>query len=309
MTNAKNATSETNALMTVMGATGNTGKKIATALLRAGVRVRALGRTPGKLAELEAAGAETRTGSASDATFLADAFRGADAVYTLLPTDRRAPDYLAQQALEGEAIVQALRETRVPYVVALSSLGAELSEGTGLIAGLHAQEVRLGRLQGTNVLLLRPVSFFENFHDALGLIKHEGINADAVAPDLAIPMVATRDIADAAVQALLARDWTGAAVRELLGPRDLSYTEATRILGVRIGQPELPYVQLSYADVAAALVQSAGYSDSCAGLYAEMTRAINEGRIAPREGRTAANTTPTRFEDFAGELAQAYEAL
>jgi len=94
---------------------------------------------------------------------------------------------------------------------------------------------------------------------------------------------------------------------EILGPRDLSYSEATRILGERIGKPGLPYVQFSYADEARALVQ-AGLSESFAGLYAEMTRAFNEGRVKPQKGRTPANTTPTRFEDFAGELARAYAA-
>ncbi len=88
------------------------------------------------------------------------------------------------------------------------------------------------------MLLLRPVSFFENFYEALGLIKTQGINADSVAPDLAIPMVATRDIADVAAKALTARDWTGVVVRELLAPRDLTYTEATRIIGERIGRPD-----------------------------------------------------------------------
>jgi hypothetical protein len=39
-----------------------------------------------------------------------------------------------------------------------------------------------------------------------------------------------------------------------------------------------------------------------------MTRAFNEGRVRPRDGRTPENTTPTRFEDFAGELASAYAA-
>lgn len=53
------------------------------------------------------------------------------------------------------------------YIVALSSLGADLREGTGPIAGLHAQEERLKRLEGINVLLLRPVSFFEDFRPAL----------------------------------------------------------------------------------------------------------------------------------------------
>jgi hypothetical protein len=108
-------------------------------------------------------------------------------------------------------------------------------------------------------------------------------------------------------RALKARDWKGVVVRELLGPRGLSYAEATRILGERIGKPDLKYVQFSYADTAKALVQ-AGLSESFAGLYVEMTRAFNEGKVKPREGRTSENTTPTRFEDFAGELARAYQA-
>ena len=152
--------------------------------------------------------------------------------------------------------MQAIRDSGVRYVVALSSLGADLSEETGLIAGLHAQEERLKQLKGTNVLLLRPVSFYENFYDTLGLIKHQEINGDAVAPELAVPMVATRDIADVAAKALMARDWQGVVVRELLGPpRDLTYAEATRILGDRLGKPDLKYLQFSYVDTAKALVQ------------------------------------------------------
>ena len=80
------------------------------------------------------------------------------------------------------------------------------------------------------------MSFFENFYNSLALIKHEGINGDSVAPDVAVPMVATRDIADAAARALKGRDWNGVVVRELLGPRDLSHVEATRIIGERIGK-------------------------------------------------------------------------
>jgi len=295
-------------MITVMGATGHTGQKIAETLLKGGQKVLALGRTEGKLAQLRRAGAGVLSGDTADAAFLARAFGGADAVYTLLPTDRRAPDYRAEQDRQGEAIVKAIRESGVRYVVALSSLGADLSGGTGPIAGLHAQEERLKRLEGTNALLLRPVSFFENFYDVLGLIEHEGINGDAVTPDLAVPMVATRDIADVAAKALTTRDWKGVVVRELLGPRDLSHSEATRILGERIGKPDLRYVQFSYADEAKALVQ-AGMSESFAHLYVEMTRAFNEGKVKPRAGRTLENTTPTRFEDFAAELARAYETI
>lgn len=67
-------------------------------------------------------------------------------------------------------------------------------------------------------------------------------------------------------------------------------------------------MQFPYPDMAAALTQM-GFSESFAGLYVEMTRAFNEGRVTSREGRKADNTTPTRFEDFADELARAYQAM
>jgi uncharacterized protein YbjT (DUF2867 family) len=297
----------TEQLIAVMGATGNTGRKIAEALRQAGQNVRALGRSPARLAELKRAGAEVLTGDVADAAFLAHAFRGAAAVYTLLPTDQRSPDYAARQRQEGEAIVQAIRESGVSCVVALSSLGADLADGTGVLMGLHEQEERLKRLEGANVLLLRPVSFFENVYGQLEVIQQQGVMADSVAADLAAPMIAARDVADVAAQALIARDWQGVVVRELLGQRDLTHREVARILGERIGKPDLQYIQLSYDEMAESLVQ-AGMSASFARLYVEMTRAFNEGTVGPGTRRTPENTTPTRFEEFADELASAYLA-
>ena len=293
-------------MITVMGASGNTGRRISEQLLQQREKIRALGRSAEKLAGLESNGAEVLTGNATDAAFLTSAFRGADAVYTLLPPDPQSPDLRQKWDQEGEAIVKAIRDSGVRYVVFLSSVGADLPEGTGPIAGLHAQEERLRKSPDVSVLILRPASFFENFYAILGLIKHQGINGGAVAPDLSIPMIATRDIADVAARALKAREWAGFVVRELLGARDLTFAGATRIIGAQIGKPDLQYVQFPYADFAASLVQT-GISQNVAGLYAEMARAFNERKIKSREGRRAENTTPTRFEDFAEALARAYE--
>ena len=258
-------------MITVMGATGNTGGRIAKSLLKQGHEVRAIGRNEERLAELRALGAEVRIGDTMDTDFLADAFDGSAAVYTLLHTDPRSPDYRAAQDQHGEAIVAALRSSAIPYVVALSSLGVDQGEDTGAIAGIAAQEERLRQLEDVNVLLLRPVSFFENFFEAIELIQTQGIIADSVNADMPIPMIATQDIAAVAVEALAARDWKGVVVRDLLGERDLSYSEATRIIGDRIGRPDLAYVQLPYDEMTLALVQ-AGMSQSFARLYTEMTR-------------------------------------
>src|SRR5690606_2745436 len=148
------------------------------------------------------------------------AFRGAEAVYTLIAAAPHAADFRAEQDRLGEAIVGAIRASGVPRVVALSSLGGELPDGNGPIAGLHAQEERLKQLAGVNVLLLRPAWFCENFEQQLPLIEHQGITGDSLRPDVVMPMVATRDIAEVATAALRTGDWDGVIVRELLGARD-----------------------------------------------------------------------------------------
>jgi len=295
-------------MITVMGATGNTGRKITELLLEGGEEVRALGRSPEKLAELDALGAETFVGDVRDADYLAGIFAGADAVYTLTALDPTLPDYHADQDRRGEAMASAIRESGVRYVVALSAIGGELASGNGFIASLHRQERRLRSLDGVNVMILRPGAFFEGFYAALETIHHEGVVADSVAPEAKLPMIATADIAAVAAAALRERNWRGAVVRELLGPRDLSYTDVTATIGATIGQPDLQYVQLPDEELTAILTDAAGFSRDFASLFVEFNQALSEGRLHSLEGRNESNTTPTEFEEFAAELAAAYAA-
>jgi uncharacterized protein YbjT (DUF2867 family) len=155
-------------MITVMGATGNTGRKITELLLDAGEEVRALARSPQKLAELDALGAQTVAGDVRDADYLAGTFAGADAVYTLTAYDPTLPDYHADQDRRGEAIASAIRESGVGHVVALSAIGSELASGNGFIASMHRQERRLRALDRINLMILRPGAFFERFYAALG---------------------------------------------------------------------------------------------------------------------------------------------
>jgi uncharacterized protein YbjT (DUF2867 family) len=294
-------------MIAIMGATGNTGRVAAERLLAAGHPVRALGRSAERLSGLAAMGADVAVGDAGDAEYLAAAFDGAEAVYAMIPPDYQNPDYVARQDEVGEAITSAVLAAGKPRVVFLSSLGAEHAEGTGPIAGMHRQEERFRGIDGLDAVFLRPGSFFENHYNVLGLIKHQGINGGAFAPDVAHPQIATRDIGVAAADALVS-DFSGVEVRELLGPRDLSQAEVTTIIGEQIGLPDLQYVQFPYDDYAAALVQT-GLSASTAGLLAEMSEAMNEGRIGSVAGRQDHNTTPTEFETFAEGLAEAYRGM
>jgi uncharacterized protein YbjT (DUF2867 family) len=291
-------------MITVMGATGKVGGQIARRLLGAGEEVRAIGRSPAAVAELAAAGAQPLAGDAADVRFLSRAFAGAHAVFTMLPFDPSAPDYQAHQARLGEAIVAAVRATGVRRMVALSSIGADVPAGTGVLTALYAQEQRLGALAGVHRVVLRPGSFFENFVAAVPAIEHEGGYADVFPADARMPMVAVRDVAAAAADALSRRDWNGHIVRELPGPRDLSYAEATRILGARLGRPDATYSQLP-AHEAPAVLAGYGFSADAALHYIEFGQALAAGLVRTRQGRPPGAPVGTRFEAFAAELAGA----
>ena len=295
-------------MITILGASGKTGRATAEILLDQGEKVRVIARNREHLAALEKQGAEVMAGDAGEAHFLASALHGSDAVYALLPPNPTTPDFLAYADDIGEGITQAVRSAGVKYVVFLSSVGADLPSGTGPIVGLHRQEKRFAAVKGLNTVTLRAGYFFENHFMSLPLIKHQGINGSALAGDVPFAQIATRDIGAAAAEVLRSRDFKGFEVRELLGQRDLSMDETTRILGEAIGQQDLKYVQFPYDAAQHAMVE-AGLSQSMAAMYVEMSQGFNEGVIHSVDGRNARNTTPTRFEDFAKQvLAPVYRA-
>jgi uncharacterized protein YbjT (DUF2867 family) len=282
----------------VMGASGRTGARITRKLLNMGVTVRALGRSADRLADAKKEGARIMLGELSDVAYLAEAFRGADAVYAMLPYDVSQPGYLESQARQGEAMAEAIRRSGVPRVVFLSSLGADQEQGVGMIGSMHDQEQRLRAIDGLHITFLRPGAFFENLAHAAGMIAEHGLYADALLPDLRLPMVSTLDIADAAVAALADARWQGVRVCELQGPRDLSVSEAARIIGTALGRPDAMYLPQSYEEFAASL-SGAGCAPDTATLTAEIARAINEGRIVAHAGRTPQDCAGIRFEDYA----------
>lgn len=282
-------------MITVLGATGRVGGRVTALLRERGETVRAVARSAGRLA---GPGVEPWAGELTDVALLTAACTGADAVFVMTPADEGAVDHAAAHAARVDAIAAAVAAARVPYTVALSSLGADLAAGTGFVAGLHLLEQRLGAA-ADRLLLLRPGWFAENVGAALPVVRAEGVLVDALDPDVALPVVAVRDVAAAAAEALLARRETG--VRELLGPADLTPAEQAAVLGRALGRPEIGYVRLPDEQMAGALV-GAGFSAAAAAAHLGMTAALNEGRIRSLAGRSAATSTPTPFAAVVEEL-------
>lgn len=285
----------------IAGASGRVGGVIARALLERGEKVRAIGRNYDRLRALEGRGAELSLGDLEDGLFVKESFAGARAAFVMLPTNfdiQRGLRAWQERLIEHQA--RAIEVNQLPYVLQLSTVGAQLESGAGMLEALRAFEARLERTKA-NVLCLRAAYFLDNLLARIPMIRELGFFADALRPELRIPMIATRDIGEVAARRLRALDWEGLLVEELLGERDLSMAEVARALGQAIGRPDLHYQQVSYEAAQQAMVE-AGVPEEFAAGYLETIRAFNDGRLRPTQPRSPRTTTPTSVEQFAREI-------
>ena len=292
----------------IVGATGHTGSTVAEKLMASGAKVRVLGRDATTLERFAQRGAEAVACDMADAAGVEKAFAGARAAHLLIPPNLAAPDLRAYQERITDNMASAIRKNGVAYATVVSSTGADKTNGTGPVMGLHSLEKKLEAISGLNVLSLRCGHFMENLLVHVGIIQSFGFMAGALRPDLPVPMIATRDIADVSAESLGKLDFTGFQTRELLGPRHVSFEEAARIIGAAIGKPDLTYKQLPAIVLKPAMMKM-GMSSSVAEKMLEMSESLNTGHMKAQEPRSARNTTPTTVETFASTVfAPAYRA-
>ena len=290
----------------ITGATGNTGKIIASKLLEAGKKVRIISRNAEKAKDLTNKGAELFIGDTGNVELLKKAFNGATAVYAMIPIDWQTVNYTEHQLKHANAIAEAVRECKVKYIVSLSSQGAHLDSGSGVVLGLHKMENIFNKIEGLRTLHLRPTYFMENSLGMIGLIKQAGIMGSPVKADLSFPIIATKDVGNYATKRLLALDFKGHNIQNLLGAGDVSYPQIAKVYGAAIGKNDLKYVEFSFADFKSAFVQQMGASENVADNFNEFIKAMNEGKIMAQAKRDAESTTPTTIEEFANTFNYVY---
>jgi len=291
----------------ITGASGKIGKILSKELLANGMNVHVIGRSVEKLQELVALGATALPGDINDRAFLTKAFRGADAVFCLLTANLHSSDVRAEQKNIADNFFNAVKENQVKNVVLLSSLGAQLRHGAGIVDGLGYMEEIFLQLRDVNVLNLRPAYFMENTLGLINTIEKMGIAGTPLNGKKNLPMVATRDIAEVASKVLLSLNFRGNTTQYVLGPKDYNFAEITSIIGHEIGNPDLKYVQFSYEDATKAMVASGFCGEDAAKQMIAMNKAINDGIFLEPNIRNAQNSTPTSFEEFIKNFAMAFQ--
>jgi uncharacterized protein YbjT (DUF2867 family) len=291
----------------ITGGAGNISLPLSQALLAAGHQVTVIGRNPENLASLTAAGARAAIGSVEDTAFLTETFRGADAVYTMIPPNMGAQDWKGYIAGIGKNYETALRESGVKHVVNLSSIGAHMPDGAGPVSGLFYAEQALNNLEGVSILHLRPAYFYTNFFGSLEMIRHMNILGGNIgAADSTLVMVAPADIAAVAADALQRLDFTGHSIRYVVSD-ERTGAEVASVLGAAVGKPELPWVLFSDEQTLGAM-QQAGLPQEIARNYVELGVAMRTGKLSAHysqhRGESRGNT---KLEDFARQFAALYK--
>jgi len=242
-------------------------------------------------------GAQATFGSLDDPDFLTEAFHGAKSVFAMIPPNLGAENFRKYQGQISDSLIEGITRSGVRSVVALSSLGAHLPGGTGPIKGLFDFEQKLEKLEEVNVLILRPAFFMENLFQGIAVMRNTGMNGSAMKSDIATPMIATRDVAEFAAKSMMESTFKGVTAQVLLGPSDVTMTEATLSIGRVIGEEELKYIQIPFDTFKQAL-SGVGASENVVDEFIEMIEWQNMGSMANLV-RTETSATSTTIDDFA----------
>ncbi len=293
----------------VTGSLGNISKPLTEELAKKGHAVTVISSNPEKQAAIEALGATAAIGSLEDGDFLAAAFSGADAVYCMVPPNNYFDpnlDLLAYYQQLGGNYADAIKASGVKRVVNLSTFGAHLEKGNGILIGAHDVEQILNELPSeVRITHMRPTSFYYNLLGYIAMIKEGGVIAANYGAADIIPWVSPKDIA-AAIAEELETPFTDKKVRYVVS-EELTGNETASILGAAIGKPDLKWILASDEQTLNGL-KSVGINPEIAAGLVEMYAGLHSGLLAEDYYRNKpAVMGRVKLVDFAKEFATAFK--
>jgi NAD(P)H dehydrogenase (quinone) len=213
-------------MVAVTGITGKVGSQVARGLLAQGQAVRAVVRSQAKGAEWAALGC--------DAEAMTEAFSGMDGVFLMTPPNYDPEPGFPDAQRNAAALRAAIEASRPAKIVFLSTVGAQVTE-LNLLNNSGMTEAML-RTMPVPVAFLRAAWFMENAAWDIESAKSGVVHSFLQPLDHRIPMVATEDIAQTAVE-LLGQSWNGVRIVELEGPERYSSNDVAAALASALNTP------------------------------------------------------------------------
>lgn len=292
----------------VTGSLGNIGKPLTQELVQKGHSVTVISSNPEKQKAIEALSATAAIGTLEDVEFLVSTFTSADAVYTMVPPNDyfdHSLDLIAYYRRIGNNYAQAIQQSGVKHVVNLSTFGAHLEKGSGILFGAHNVEKILNELSSDVAIThIRPTSFYYNLYAYVDMIKSQGFIATNYGADKIIPWVSPIDIA-ATIAEELETPLIGKKVR-YVASEELTGNETAHILGAAIGKPDLKWIIISSEQMQSGL-EAIGMNPQIAAGLVEMYASLYSGLLSEDYYRNRPTAMgKVKLEDFAKEFAAAY---
>ncbi|GAA4206409.1 NmrA family NAD(P)-binding protein [Pedobacter jeongneungensis] len=301
----------------VTGSLGSISRPLAEMLIAQGHQVTVVSSDAKKQGEIESLGAIAAIGSIADAAFLTNTFKGADAVYAMIPLSFTAPDLGDYMHRMASNYKQALKDANIKRIVLLSGWAADLVKAENvehLFDGLEA-----------SITIMRPGAFYTNFYQSMDLIKGKGLIGKFLTlryfglwalltgktgllmgnygGEDRIVFVSPTDIAAAVAEELLLLP-AGKTIR-YVGSEEMTCNEAAKIIGTAVGKPWLKWVLLSDQEMLRGL-KMAKVPGKLAETLVEMQAAMHSGKTLENFHQNNPKMGKVKLADFAKAFAIAY---
>jgi uncharacterized protein YbjT (DUF2867 family) len=290
----------------VTGSLGHISKPLTTVLAKKGHTITVISSKPDKQKDIQALGANAAIGSVEDADFLVSTFTGADAVYTMVPpANYFNPDIdpMEYHRRIGNNYAKAIQQSGVKRVVHLSSIGAHLEKGSGLILGHRAVEGILNNLPDVAITFMRPAGFYYNLYGFMPAIKNQGFIAANYGADEKLIWVSPIDIADAIAEEITT-PLPGRKIKYVASD-ELTGNETARILGEAIGKPDLKWILIPSEQWQTGLV-TVGMNPLAAAGLVEMFASQHSGALTADYYLNRPALGKVKLKDFAKEFAATF---
>ncbi len=292
----------------VTGSIGHISKPLTEELVNKGHQVTVISSNPAKQKEIEGLGAIATIGSIEDVDFLTENFKNADAVYCMIPPNNYFDhdlDLIPYYEKIAGNYAQAIQNSGVKRAVYLSSIGAHLAEGSGILIGHYKGEGIMNNLpDDVAITFMRPVGFYYNLFGFVPMIKSDGVIAANWGADEKLVWVSPIDIAAAVVEEF-EKPLVGRKIRYVASD-ELTGHETASILGEAIGKPDLKWIIIPSEQMLDGLT-AVGMNPNIAAGLVEMYASQQSGLLMEDYHRNRPTELgKVKLKDFAKEFAAAF---
>ena len=211
----------------VLGATGNIGPHVVSALSETGLETRVLVRDAERARAMLGADIDVAAGDMTDPAVLLAATEGVDTVFLLSPHGFTMAD--AQLS-----VIRTLRRTGI-RIVKLSGTNSAITPDGPHACRQHWEIERVLQDSGQPFAILRPNAFMQVIvgKQLLPAVEATGTIMNPLG-SAGLSLIDARDVGAVAAQVLTRHDWDGQTL-VLTGPRAVAYSEIAALIGRRIG--------------------------------------------------------------------------